>query len=376
MATNFVQEGKRIYTANGSGSDVSSGGVLVVGNGIRIAIVDIDNGDSGNCYAQGVFTLAAKSADTWSDGDPIFWDPDNAHLTSDPTDATPAGIAVTAKTGGQTTRNVHLNVSLGKQVTQSANSIYVDGGRDDDYTANGSFEYPYKTLAAAVAAMTSTRNTLLILPATYTLTASLELPAYECRLVGIGALPDLVKIAAAVAVTPLIDISPASLSSTASYYLSNLLIANSETSQVGIQIDNASAGKKILLIGSKLEIEDGGTAIDVDHAGASDAVRIYINNAGIEIEGAINFDVGNASDKLYINNAVLGGLITFKGDNVASLIRLTNCIVPHDGCAVNDTKTTQEIVCLSCKAVTGTTYTALDTNDIGAGADFTETIID
>jgi len=111
MATNFVQEGEKLTTTNGTGSDVDSGGVIVCGVTIRVAAVDIANAASGAAYTRGVFTLAAKSTDTWSDGDQLYWDSTNAELTTTASGNTKAGTAVGAKAATVTTSNVLLNVN-------------------------------------------------------------------------------------------------------------------------------------------------------------------------------------------------------------------------------------------------------------------------
>ncbi len=250
--------------------------------------------------------------------------------------------------------------------------VSVDG---DDTNGNGSFQHPYATINAALAVATSTRNTIILMPGEHTITASLSMPLFDLFIVGMSGNPDTAQINAAASVTPLIDISPNTLTATTSYYFTNVAIDNGETSQVGIQVDNANAGKKILVYIDNCWFSDGGNSIDVDHDGASDAVRIYVNNNGREIEGNIAFDVGNASDKFLCRDATFGGTFITAGDNIAALFRFTNCLVPEGAWASNSGLTTQEIVALSCWSVTGTTYAALDTNELGAGGDFTETIV-
>jgi len=123
MATNWVYAGKRINTTNGSGSDVSSGGVIVEGDQVRVAIVDIANGASGACATEGVFTLAATSADVWSDGDVLWWDSTNAKLTDSAVSDVLAGIAIGDKASLATTANVKL--SAGAAVPQKTSSVAV-----------------------------------------------------------------------------------------------------------------------------------------------------------------------------------------------------------------------------------------------------------
>lgn len=108
MATNFVQDGKLLTTENDTGADLDSGGVLVVGGMIRVALNDIDDGDSGPAYAEGVFTLAANSSEAWLDGLPLYWDADNDELTATAGSHVMAGFAVGDKAASTATANVKL----------------------------------------------------------------------------------------------------------------------------------------------------------------------------------------------------------------------------------------------------------------------------
>ncbi len=109
MATNFVQAGMVLMTTNSSGSDVVSGGVLVIGDQIRVALVDIANGASGECAVSGVYTLDATSADVWADGDVLYWNATTAKLTDAVVGNVLAGVAAGLKASLATTANVRLN---------------------------------------------------------------------------------------------------------------------------------------------------------------------------------------------------------------------------------------------------------------------------
>jgi len=108
MATNKTQTGRVIQTTNVSGSDVASGGGLVCGDQLRVALVAIANGASGACDTEGVYTLAATSADDWVDGDRLYWDEANGKLTDSAVSDVVAGTAVGLKAALATTANVKL----------------------------------------------------------------------------------------------------------------------------------------------------------------------------------------------------------------------------------------------------------------------------
>ena len=93
---------------------LTSGDVAVVGN--RIGIVSgtesIAIGDDYTLQTIGIFTVAAKSADTWSDGDLLYRDDTNNYLTTTSTSNKSAGLADGAKAAGATTAVCDINASV------------------------------------------------------------------------------------------------------------------------------------------------------------------------------------------------------------------------------------------------------------------------
>ena len=114
MATNQVNSGKVLTWTNGTGSAVSAGDVVVVGNILGVALVDIANGSTGAVCINGRFTVAKVSAAVIAQGEDLTWDAsasafdDNAATpaTGDVTGA-PA-IAAEAAGNGVTTFDVVL----------------------------------------------------------------------------------------------------------------------------------------------------------------------------------------------------------------------------------------------------------------------------
>lgn len=109
MATNFVQEGGVLNWTNGTGSDVSSGDVVVLGETgdavIGVALVDIADGAAGAVAVEGVFTLAKVSAAVFKQGESLIWD--SSVSAFDDNQATPAtgdvsGSVVAAADGANT----------------------------------------------------------------------------------------------------------------------------------------------------------------------------------------------------------------------------------------------------------------------------------
>jgi predicted RecA/RadA family phage recombinase len=109
MATNYVQDGSVLNYTNGTGSDISSGDVVVLGETgdavIGVALVDIADTESGAVALEGVFTLAKVSAAVFKQGESLIWD--SSASAFDDNQATPAsgdvsGSVVAAADGANT----------------------------------------------------------------------------------------------------------------------------------------------------------------------------------------------------------------------------------------------------------------------------------
>lgn len=74
MAINYVEAGESKTWTNGTGSDVSSGDVVPIGQRLAVALVDIANGASGAVKFMGVFTVPKVSAAVIAEGETLTWD--------------------------------------------------------------------------------------------------------------------------------------------------------------------------------------------------------------------------------------------------------------------------------------------------------------
>jgi len=116
---NYVQEGERITYTNGSGSTISAGAVVVIGNMLAVACGDITAGASGECATCGVYTVPKVSGAVIAQGESLTWDvsagafDDNAATpaTGDITGA--AALAWEAKGAGTTTIKVRFTGAPG-----------------------------------------------------------------------------------------------------------------------------------------------------------------------------------------------------------------------------------------------------------------------
>ncbi|MBI3464296.1 MAG: DUF2190 family protein [Planctomycetes bacterium] len=114
MGLNYRQQGETInYTP---GSDVTAGTPIRLANGqAGVALSDIAANTLGALRVKGIFEGPANSSDTWNAGDPLVWDESadkivKRALTLDGSADFYLGVSEEAKTNGQTTAKVRLNV--------------------------------------------------------------------------------------------------------------------------------------------------------------------------------------------------------------------------------------------------------------------------
>lgn len=92
-----------------SGSAISSGDVVVLGDRIGIAKTDIAaTTGKGTVELEGVYELTSDTGTTYAQGDQLFWDAGNSRLTKTGTGNVPAGRAHEAKASVGTTALVNL----------------------------------------------------------------------------------------------------------------------------------------------------------------------------------------------------------------------------------------------------------------------------
>jgi predicted RecA/RadA family phage recombinase len=115
---NYIAPGVTRPWTNGTGSNVSSGDVVVVGQQIAIACVDIADTETGEVQYTGRFSVAKVSAAVIADGEMVMWDSsasafdDNA-ATPASGDVTNAASAVGAWAATTTTMEIQLADRIG-----------------------------------------------------------------------------------------------------------------------------------------------------------------------------------------------------------------------------------------------------------------------
>lgn len=74
MATNYIQPGEVLDWVNGTGSAVTSGSVVAVGNILGVALTDIASAATGSVQITGVFTVPKVTAAVIAQGESLVWD--------------------------------------------------------------------------------------------------------------------------------------------------------------------------------------------------------------------------------------------------------------------------------------------------------------
>ena len=108
MATNYNYTGRIVTTENDTGVDLASGAAILAGDVLRVYLNDCDDGDSGPAAAEQVWTLPAAAANTWNDGEWLWWNDTTRRLTTTQGGNTCVGYAVGDKAFGATTANIKL----------------------------------------------------------------------------------------------------------------------------------------------------------------------------------------------------------------------------------------------------------------------------
>lgn len=108
MANTFLERGNVLTVTNSTGSDLSSGDAILAAGCLRVLILDVDNGDTGPAYCEGVFTVPAVAVNAWDDGVPLYWNDTLRKLTTVSGGNYCVGFASGAKVAGTGTADIKL----------------------------------------------------------------------------------------------------------------------------------------------------------------------------------------------------------------------------------------------------------------------------
>lgn len=118
MTTKYVQDGDVLDYTNTSGSTITSGTPVVMGNIIGVALADIANNATGAVAIDGVFTLPKVTGSAWTVGSKLLWDASAGKFdvgTATPATGDVSGCCVAGGAAGSsaTSGPVILNVGVG-----------------------------------------------------------------------------------------------------------------------------------------------------------------------------------------------------------------------------------------------------------------------
>lgn len=174
----------------------------------------------------------------------------------------------------------------------------------------------YQTIDAAIAAAAA-NDVIIIESGDYTLLGPCDITKPGVSIIGEGN----VTINGAPLADYCFRITLGVLKATAGITMKNLTINHDDdATQMGIQIINTGATKKINLYLSDIEFgSDGGDSIHQHHADTSAAIRVYCTRC--TTEGPVNLVVGNAGDRFRFGYGNLrGGLVSDAGAYAAEIL--------------------------------------------------------
>lgn len=251
---------------------------------------------------------------------------------------------------------------------ESSGVVYADPN-STAVVPDGTAGAPFKTVAAALAAVTAVKKTVFLMPGTYEETVALTWPKISgVALVGLGP----VTVRGASGATNALTIAPGAVSATFEAFIENIQLSH-RTGQAGLSLDNTAMTKKlnVYLKNFGTEQEGTGNSIVTTHGDTANAIRIYAEAQMHEIEGPVSIAIGNNGDRVIFANQTLSGGLVSSADAVVSEITLKCCQILHEG--VTGGNAAQVLNSIRSWTLTGATYAAVDTNDL-AGS-HTENII-
>lgn len=246
-----------------------------------------------------------------------------------------------------------------KEALANDTNIWVSPNGNDEVN-NGYFEAPFATIEAAVAAVTTTKKTIVLMPGEYTMATATNITVNGTKIIGLGG----VYIDGSACTTYVFKTVFGAASGTKEFTLQNLSIDHGHLA--GVVITNTSGTAKVNVYLTDVDFGASDVAhqsLDIDNLLTGQAIRVYSNRC--TFEGPVNMVTKNNGDRLRFVNCVLrGGLVTDTGAYTLEIL-LDNCTVLHQG--VTGGASQQTIYAFNCKSETDAdpnVYAALDSNDL------------
>ncbi|HSH44726.1 MAG TPA: DUF2190 family protein [Longimicrobiales bacterium] len=117
MGSTYRQKGDTWEYTNGSGSDIAVNSVVVMGDTVGIAEVDIADGETGAVAVTGVHEVAKAAGTAWDQGAKLDWDAStdsfDVGVTAATGDVEDCGVAAEAAASADTTGYIRLTPGTG-----------------------------------------------------------------------------------------------------------------------------------------------------------------------------------------------------------------------------------------------------------------------
>jgi predicted RecA/RadA family phage recombinase len=324
--------------------------VYVTGQGVLIPKASSDASTKAAYYKRGIFNFIVANGVTVTAGNRVYYDVTNGVITTTaPTIGFILGTALETGTGN----------SAGSVVVNVEINTFPEEGNINVYASTGLFRASYASIDLAIAALVA-NDILVIRSGSYTLAGACDIEVPGVKIVGDG----VVEIVGAAGADYCFKTVLGALTATAELTFKNITIDHGDdATQVGIQIDNTSATKKVNVYLNDCGFEsDGGNSIDIDHGDTSNAIRMYCD--ACTFEGPVNAVVADNGDRFRFHGCTLrGGLVTSAGDFDAEIL-LCDCIVLHEG--ITGGHANQRLTTVGCVSETDAdpnVYAILDTAD-------------
>jgi hypothetical protein len=208
--------------------------------------------------------------------------------------------------------------------------IWVSAADGNDTTGTGSVTAPYATITKAFSVVTAARNTIYVLPGTYTEASILTWPnVNNVQLIGLDWGGNVTITAPADGGAEVILINPTFTSATLSAFIENVLIYHGN-SKIGVKIDNAHMGsRKLMVYLLTVPTYGSGNSVDMSHTVTGQAIRLYMVNCD-EVTGLVNLLTTTTDDRFRFRNCTLIGGVTNTGA-IASEITFIDSVLLTSG---------------------------------------------
>jgi len=210
------------------------------------------------------------------------------------------------------------------------NSVYIWVSKDgDDVNGTGSFNAPYATITKAMAVVTTTRKTIMLMPGEYSEAAITWSDVNGVKLIGAFA-PSMIYLTTA-ATTPVITIHPAAASANWEATLENIEIESDFNAGVCLSVDSTHLTKKMLVYLNNValpakNVTDSSLVIV---NGGSSSIKAYCTGTYQTWEGLVDFTAKHIDDRLRIYGYRIIGSVTMN-EAVAAELTLISVGVAAD----------------------------------------------